>query len=270
MPRLLPGILAMAVIVTASNILVQFPLGGYLTWGALTYPFAFLVTDLVNRLQGAAAARRVVLAGWRPAWAALGLRLGVGSARGLDHGAEHLLDLDWKRPPLFGADQRQGEEGQSWDRFPGQTGKEAIHPVRVLPRFGHDSFITAEEIDIGRVKQMRAKEDPKDALPGDHGGKKALNGAITAARARPPRHPLHRDPPRHRQHCYDHPAPLPDRGQRQDGGQTGQKYDRISHGLLLFLRWFGLITPTIRQKPILCDPLGHAVSTAVIAQAFGW
>jgi queuosine precursor transporter len=64
MRSLLPGIIAMAVIVTASNILVQFPLGGYLTWGALTYPFAFLVTDLVNRLQGAAAARRVVLAGF--------------------------------------------------------------------------------------------------------------------------------------------------------------------------------------------------------------
>jgi len=64
MSRLLPGILAMAVIVTASNILVQVPMGGYLTWGAVTYPFAFLVTDLTNRLQGAAAARRVVLAGF--------------------------------------------------------------------------------------------------------------------------------------------------------------------------------------------------------------
>ena len=64
MRSLLPGIIAMAVIVTLSNILVQFPLGGYLTWGALTYPFAFLVTDLTNRLQGAAAARRVVLAGF--------------------------------------------------------------------------------------------------------------------------------------------------------------------------------------------------------------
>ena len=60
---LLPGILSMAVIVTASNILVQFPLG-YLTWGAFTYPFAFLVTDLTNRLQGVTAARRVVLAGF--------------------------------------------------------------------------------------------------------------------------------------------------------------------------------------------------------------
>jgi uncharacterized integral membrane protein (TIGR00697 family) len=64
MTRLLPGILAMAAIVVASNILVQVPLGGYLTWGALTYPFAFLVTDLTNRLQGVQSARRVVLAGF--------------------------------------------------------------------------------------------------------------------------------------------------------------------------------------------------------------
>ncbi|OYW59583.1 MAG: hypothetical protein B7Z10_11965 [Rhodobacterales bacterium 32-66-7] len=64
MRKLLPGILAMAAIVVASNILVLHPLGAYLTWGALTYPLAFLVTDLTNRLQGAAAARRVVLAGF--------------------------------------------------------------------------------------------------------------------------------------------------------------------------------------------------------------
>jgi queuosine precursor transporter len=64
MTRLLPGILAMAIIVTASNILVQFLYGQWLTFGAFTYPFAFLVTDLVNRLQGAAAARRVVVAGF--------------------------------------------------------------------------------------------------------------------------------------------------------------------------------------------------------------
>jgi queuosine precursor transporter len=61
---LLPGILAMAIIVVASNILVQYPLGAFLTWGALTYPFAFLVTDLTNRLKGPTAARRVVLAGF--------------------------------------------------------------------------------------------------------------------------------------------------------------------------------------------------------------
>jgi len=60
----LPGILAMAAIVVASNILVQFLFGQWLTWGAFTYPFAFLVTDLMNRIHGARAARRVVLAGF--------------------------------------------------------------------------------------------------------------------------------------------------------------------------------------------------------------
>jgi len=62
--NLIPGILAMAAIVVASNILVQFLYGQWLTWGAFTYPFAFLVTDLTNRLYGAAAARRVVLVGF--------------------------------------------------------------------------------------------------------------------------------------------------------------------------------------------------------------
>lgn len=64
MTRFLPGILAMAAIVVASNILVQFVLGDWLTWGAFTYPFAFLVTDVINRVYGVAAARRVVLAGF--------------------------------------------------------------------------------------------------------------------------------------------------------------------------------------------------------------
>jgi queuosine precursor transporter len=62
---LLPGVIAMAAIVVASNILVQFLiLDGLLTWGAFTYPLAFLVTDVMNRIYGAAAARRVVLAGF--------------------------------------------------------------------------------------------------------------------------------------------------------------------------------------------------------------
>jgi queuosine precursor transporter len=59
-----PGIAAMAAVVVASNILVQFLVGPWLTWGAFTYPFAFLVTDLMNRLHGPAAARRVILAGF--------------------------------------------------------------------------------------------------------------------------------------------------------------------------------------------------------------
>lgn len=65
MTRLLPGILAMAAIVVASNILVQFLiLDGLLTWGAFTYPLAFLVTDVTNRIYGAGPARRVVFAGF--------------------------------------------------------------------------------------------------------------------------------------------------------------------------------------------------------------
>ena len=61
----LPGILAMATIVVASNILVQFLiLDGLLTWGAFTYPLAFLVTDIMNRVYGTQAARKVVFAGF--------------------------------------------------------------------------------------------------------------------------------------------------------------------------------------------------------------
>ncbi len=58
------GVLAMATVVVASNILVQFLFGNWLTWGAFTYPFAFLVTDIMNRVHGVSAARKVVLAGF--------------------------------------------------------------------------------------------------------------------------------------------------------------------------------------------------------------
>jgi uncharacterized integral membrane protein (TIGR00697 family) len=58
------GVAAMAVVVVASNVLVQFLVGDWLTWGAFTYPFAFLVTDLTNRFHGPEAARRVVVAGF--------------------------------------------------------------------------------------------------------------------------------------------------------------------------------------------------------------
>ena len=55
---------AMVVVVVASNVLVHFPIGDWLTWGAFTFPFAFLVTDLSNRAFGPAKAARVVLAGF--------------------------------------------------------------------------------------------------------------------------------------------------------------------------------------------------------------
>ncbi len=67
------GIVAMAAVVVASNILVQYPvaatigplnLADLLTWGAFTYPLAFLVNDLTNRRFGPRAARTVVLVGF--------------------------------------------------------------------------------------------------------------------------------------------------------------------------------------------------------------
>lgn len=64
MSKLIPGVIAMAIVVVASNILVQFLiLDGLLTWGAFTYPLAFLVTDIMNRVYGAQAARKVVYVG---------------------------------------------------------------------------------------------------------------------------------------------------------------------------------------------------------------
>ena len=65
MTRILPGVIAMAIVVVASNILVQFLiLDGLLTWGAFTYALAFLVTDVMNRVYGAGPARRVVFIGF--------------------------------------------------------------------------------------------------------------------------------------------------------------------------------------------------------------
>ncbi len=57
-------IMAMVLVVLISNILVQFLLGNWLTWGALTYPLAFLITDLTNKFYGKNAARTVVLWGF--------------------------------------------------------------------------------------------------------------------------------------------------------------------------------------------------------------
>lgn len=65
----LPFVAAMTLVVVASNILVQYPFDHFgmkdlLTWGAFTYPIAFLVNDLTNRRYGKPAARRVVFAGF--------------------------------------------------------------------------------------------------------------------------------------------------------------------------------------------------------------
>lgn len=84
-PGVVMATIAMVVVVVASNYLVQFPvqpaqmpaalsegvvglfgipINELLTWGAFTYPIAFLVNDLTNRRLGAKAARVVVLVGF--------------------------------------------------------------------------------------------------------------------------------------------------------------------------------------------------------------
>ena len=59
----------MGVVVLASNYLVQFPIKYYgleeiLTYGAFSYPIAFLITDLANRSYGKLIARQIVYIGF--------------------------------------------------------------------------------------------------------------------------------------------------------------------------------------------------------------
>ena len=59
----------MGAVVLASNYLVQFPISYYgldeiLTYGAFSYPIAFLITDLANRSYGKKVARKIVYIGF--------------------------------------------------------------------------------------------------------------------------------------------------------------------------------------------------------------
>ena len=59
----------MGVVVLSSNYLVQFPIKYYgleeiLTYGAFSYPIAFLITDLANRSYGKLVARKIVYVGF--------------------------------------------------------------------------------------------------------------------------------------------------------------------------------------------------------------
>lgn len=120
---LLIYVAAMTLVVVASNFLVQFPLNGeiagiqlgdILTWGAFTYPVAFLITDLTNRQFGPQTARKVVFAGF-----VVGVTLSfvtalprIAIASGSAYLAGQLLDIAlfnrlrrqaWWRAPLVGS-----------------------------------------------------------------------------------------------------------------------------------------------------------------------
>jgi len=117
---IVPFMAVMAAVVVASNYLVQFPvnislgalnLADLLTWGAFTYPVAFLVTDLANRRFGPPTARLVVFCGFVIA-VALSIWLAtprIAVASGSAFLAAQLLDVSifdrlrnrvWWLPPL--------------------------------------------------------------------------------------------------------------------------------------------------------------------------
>ncbi|WIJ25657.1 queuosine precursor transporter [Devosia sp. RR2S18] len=119
--RFLVAVAAMVAVVAASNFLVQFPvdaqlggvnLGDILTWGAFTYPVAFLVTDLSNRAFGPAKARLVVIAGFAVA-VVLSIYLAtprIAIASGTAFLVAQFLDISifhrlrngaWWQPPMF-------------------------------------------------------------------------------------------------------------------------------------------------------------------------
>jgi uncharacterized PurR-regulated membrane protein YhhQ (DUF165 family) len=119
--RFFAAIAAMVAIVAASNLLVQYPvavqlgpinLGDILTWGAFTYPVAFLVTDLSNRAFGPARTRLVVVAGFVVA-VILSVYLAtprIAIASGTAFLAAQLLDISifhrlrdgaWWKAPMF-------------------------------------------------------------------------------------------------------------------------------------------------------------------------
>jgi len=112
--QILPPALAMSAIVLLSNLLVQFPINAWLTWGAFSYPVAYFVTDVCNRTSGSAMARRVAWVGF-----AVGLILSIifaplriALASGTAFIVSQLLDVaifnrlrrqSWWKAPLFGS-----------------------------------------------------------------------------------------------------------------------------------------------------------------------
>lgn len=107
-------VMAMFFVITSSNYLVQFSINDWLTWGAFTFPVAFLVTDLTNRAVGADTAREVAWAGfafalmislalspWRIAVAS-GAAFIVGQLQDIV-AFNRLRALTWWKAPLIGS-----------------------------------------------------------------------------------------------------------------------------------------------------------------------
>ncbi len=118
-PFFFAAMLGMAAVIVLSNVLVQYPLSGsvgalalgdLLTWGAFTFPLAFLVTDFANRAFGAAKARQVVLVGFAVA-VVLSIMFAtprIALASGLSFLIAQMLDVQ-----LF-AQLNRGERKAAW------------------------------------------------------------------------------------------------------------------------------------------------------------
>jgi uncharacterized PurR-regulated membrane protein YhhQ (DUF165 family) len=115
LPRaLISPALAMAGIVLISNVLVQYPINPWLTWGAFSYPVAYFVTDVCNRVAGPALARRVAWIGFGVGLMLSGLMAPwrIALASGTAFIVSQLLDVavfnrlrqaSWWKAPFFGS-----------------------------------------------------------------------------------------------------------------------------------------------------------------------
>ena len=137
---LLVSILAMGSVILVSNKLVQYPVQGsllgvdlslILTWGAFTYPVAFLVTDTTNRIFGSRSARKVVAVGF-----ALGVVLTVLAALGIAFGVS------------------QASSMTTWQAL--WNDPEALSMLRIALASGA-AFLTAQLLDIKVFDILREK-----------------------------------------------------------------------------------------------------------------
>ncbi|MDR1009940.1 MAG: queuosine precursor transporter [Opitutaceae bacterium] len=113
--RFVTPVLSMAAVVLLSNVLVQYPINAWLTFGAFSYPLTYFVTDICNRWAGPALARRVAWAGFITGVAssfALHVPWRIAVASGVAFIVSQLLDIavfnqlrkkSWWKAPLWGS-----------------------------------------------------------------------------------------------------------------------------------------------------------------------
>ena len=157
-PILLPA-LAMAAIVLLSNLLVQFPLNAWLTWGAFSYPVTYFVTDVCNRVAGPQLARRVAWIGFAAGLmcSAILAPVRIAIASGTAFIVSQLLDVavfnqlrkrSWWQAPLLGSAAASvvdtaiffslafGGTGFSWVHLAiGDLGVKLVMAVALLPPY---------------------------------------------------------------------------------------------------------------------------------------